>query len=79
MCVVASGTWSLPPPPNVFNINMIISISYLGAHSHIRGLGLDDALEPRQVALIVIIYGCGTCFLLSWNLTYKEMYWYITM
>lgn len=23
----------------------------LGAHSHIRGLGLDDALEPRQVAL----------------------------
>uniref|UniRef100_A0A8C0FZ45 Uncharacterized protein n=1 Tax=Chelonoidis abingdonii TaxID=106734 RepID=A0A8C0FZ45_CHEAB len=20
-----------------------------GAHSHIRGLGLDDALEPRQV------------------------------
>lgn len=22
-----------------------------GAHSHIRGLGLDDALEPRQVEL----------------------------
>ena len=23
----------------------------LGAHSHIRGLGLDDALEPRQVCM----------------------------
>lgn len=23
---------------------------YTGAHSHIRGLGLDDALEPRQVS-----------------------------
>ncbi|PKC07585.1 RuvB-like 2 [Rhizophagus irregularis] len=23
---------------------------FLGAHSHIRGLGLDDSLEPRQVA-----------------------------
>ena len=22
---------------------------FLGAHSHIRGLGLDDALEARQV------------------------------
>lgn len=24
----------------------------LGAHSHIRGLGLDDALQPRQVIII---------------------------
>lgn len=23
----------------------------LGAHSHIRGLGLDDALEPRQASV----------------------------
>jgi RuvB-like protein 2 len=23
---------------------------FLGAHSHIRGLGLDESLEPRQVA-----------------------------
>ena len=22
----------------------------LGAHSHIRGLGLDDSLEPRQMS-----------------------------
>lgn len=25
--------------------------SVAGAHSHIRGLGLDDALEPRQVMI----------------------------
>uniref|UniRef100_A0A8C5B1T5 RuvB-like AAA ATPase 2 n=1 Tax=Gadus morhua TaxID=8049 RepID=A0A8C5B1T5_GADMO len=27
----------------------ITRIERIGAHSHIRGLGLDDALEPRQV------------------------------
>uniref|UniRef100_A0A8C9X5V2 RuvB-like AAA ATPase 2 n=1 Tax=Sander lucioperca TaxID=283035 RepID=A0A8C9X5V2_SANLU len=26
----------------------ITRIERIGAHSHIRGLGLDDALEPRQ-------------------------------
>lgn len=25
-------------------------IERIGAHSHIRGLGLDDALEPREVS-----------------------------
>ncbi len=30
-----------------------ILISLTGAHSHIRGLGLDDALEPRQVMFSV--------------------------
>lgn len=25
-----------------------------GAHSHIRGLGLDDALEPRQVRVLTL-------------------------
>ena len=25
-------------------------IERIGAHSHIRGLGLDDALEPRQIS-----------------------------
>lgn len=29
----------------------LITLSSVGAHSHIRGLGLDDALEPRQVCL----------------------------
>lgn len=76
MYVHASGTWSLLPLPNVVNINKLISILCLGAHSHIRGLGLDDALEPRQVeiSLKFIICSCGTCSLLSWHLTPKEMY-----
>uniref|UniRef100_A0A8C4E2A9 RuvB-like AAA ATPase 2 n=1 Tax=Dicentrarchus labrax TaxID=13489 RepID=A0A8C4E2A9_DICLA len=29
----------------------ITRIERIGAHSHIRGLGLDDALEPRQFLL----------------------------
>ena len=27
----------------------VAHLSVAGAHSHIRGLGLDDALEPRPV------------------------------
>ncbi|PNJ41344.1 LOW QUALITY PROTEIN: RUVBL2 isoform 7 [Pongo abelii] len=29
-------------------IRDVTRIERIGAHSHIRGLGLDDALEPRQ-------------------------------
>uniref|UniRef100_A0A3B1J3M2 RuvB-like helicase n=1 Tax=Astyanax mexicanus TaxID=7994 RepID=A0A3B1J3M2_ASTMX len=29
----------------------ITRIERIGAHSHIRGLGLDDALEPRQIMM----------------------------
>lgn len=39
--------------PDIHGVNSLISILFLGAHSHIRGLGLDDALEPRQVACII--------------------------
>ena len=28
-------------------------LSPIGAHSHIRGLGLDDALEPRPVSSLM--------------------------
>ena len=28
----------------------VTRIERIGAHSHIRGLGLDDALEPRNVS-----------------------------
>ncbi len=28
----------------------VTRIERIGAHSHIRGLGLDDSLEPRQVS-----------------------------
>ena len=30
---------------------IVIDFLFVGAHSHIRGLGLDDALEARQVCL----------------------------
>ena len=33
-------------------------LSPIGAHSHIRGLGLDDALEPRPVSSVVQ-WWCG--------------------
>ena len=28
-----------------------VTVFIAGAHSHIRGLGLDDALEPRSVSI----------------------------
>ncbi len=28
----------------------VTRIERIGAHSHIRGLGLDDSLEPRQIS-----------------------------
>ncbi|XP_032835858.1 ruvB-like 2 [Petromyzon marinus] len=34
----------------VQEVRDITRIERIGAHSHIRGLGLDDALEPRQVS-----------------------------
>ncbi|XP_041343890.1 LOW QUALITY PROTEIN: ruvB-like 2, partial [Pyrgilauda ruficollis] len=44
-----------PPPipsqtPKVPEVRDVTRIERIGAHSHIRGLGLDDALEPRQVS-----------------------------
>ncbi|NXN98722.1 RUVB2 protein, partial [Rhinopomastus cyanomelas] len=36
--------------PKVPEIRDVTRIERIGAHSHIRGLGLDDALEPRQVS-----------------------------
>ncbi|XP_077994261.1 ruvB-like 2 [Glandiceps talaboti] len=34
----------------VQEVREVTRIERIGAHSHIRGLGLDDALEPRQVS-----------------------------
>lgn len=41
----------------------ITKIERIGAHSHIRGLGLDDGLDPRpvntfNVLLNVVFCGC---------------------
>ncbi len=47
------------------DIRDITRIERIGAHSHIRGLGLDDALEPRPVrvsplcVLIVCVCVCA--------------------
>uniref|UniRef100_A0A7M4FFK2 RuvB-like helicase n=1 Tax=Crocodylus porosus TaxID=8502 RepID=A0A7M4FFK2_CROPO len=42
---------SLPPQTTkVPEVRDVTRIERIGAHSHIRGLGLDDALEPRQVS-----------------------------
>uniref|UniRef100_A0A4W3GCM0 RuvB-like helicase n=1 Tax=Callorhinchus milii TaxID=7868 RepID=A0A4W3GCM0_CALMI len=39
----------------------VTRIERIGAHSHIRGLGLDDALEPRQVRSLLcgVVVGGG--------------------
>ncbi|KAF5896663.1 ruvB-like 2 [Clarias magur] len=36
--------------PKVPEVRDLTRIERIGAHSHIRGLGLDDAFEPRQVS-----------------------------
>jgi len=35
----------------VQEVREITRIERIGAHSHIRGLGLDDSLEPRHVSV----------------------------
>jgi len=36
--------------PKIAEVKDVTRIERIGAHSHIRGLGLDDALEPRQIS-----------------------------
>jgi RuvB-like protein 2 len=36
--------------PKVQEVKDVTRIERIGAHSHIRGLGLDDSLEPRQIS-----------------------------
>lgn len=37
-------------------VREITKIERIGAHSHIRGLGLDDSLEPRHVIIILLLF-----------------------
>jgi len=37
----------------VAEIREITRIERIGAHSHIRGLGLDDSLDPRPVSQVL--------------------------
>ncbi len=34
----------------VEEVKDLTRVERIGAHSHIRGLGLDDSLEPRQIS-----------------------------
>ena len=36
--------------PKISQIKDINTLERIGAHSHIRGLGLNDALEPRNIS-----------------------------
>jgi RuvB-like protein 2 len=36
----------------VAEVREITRIERIGAHSHIRGLGLDDSLDPRPVSQV---------------------------
>jgi RuvB-like protein 2 len=36
--------------PKIAEVKDVTRIERIGTHSHIRGLGLDDSLEPRQVS-----------------------------
>jgi RuvB-like protein 2 len=36
--------------PKVSDVKDVTRIERIGAHSHIRGLGLDDSLEPRMIS-----------------------------
>jgi RuvB-like protein 2 len=36
--------------PKVSEVKDVTRIERIGAHSHIRGLGLDDSLEPRNIS-----------------------------
>lgn len=39
-----------PTAEKVQEVREVTRIERIGAHSHIRGLGLDDALEARNVS-----------------------------
>jgi RuvB-like protein 2 len=36
--------------PKVATVKDVTRIERIGAHSHIRGLGLDDSLEPKNIS-----------------------------
>ena len=36
--------------PKVSDVKEVTRIERIGAHSHIRGLGLDDSLEARNIS-----------------------------
>ena len=39
-----------------YKMSHLLIFPGIGAHSHIRGLGLDDALDPRQTSQGTILF-----------------------
>lgn len=48
--MAASSDVAVPGVGGTSEVREVTRIERIGAHSHIRGLGLDDALEPREVS-----------------------------
>lgn len=46
---------TIPASTKVSEVREFSRIERIGTHSHIRGLGLDDALEPRDVTMVYLI------------------------
>ena len=40
----------------VAEVRDVTRVERIGAHSHIRGLGLDDTLDPRPVSQVCVNY-----------------------
>ncbi|KAJ3048692.1 RuvB-like 2 [Rhizophlyctis rosea] len=47
---MASISTTVPAGSGLSDVKELTKIERIGAHSHIRGLGLDDALEPRTTS-----------------------------
>ncbi len=46
----------------VSEVRQVTRMERIGAHSHIRGLGLDDTLDPRPVSQVIShIFMCCSC------------------
>lgn len=54
---------------NVQEVREITKIERIGAHSHIRGLGLNDSLEPRNVIIKHLISSR------YWVIKYETLYY----
>ena len=39
------------PTPKIAEVKDVTRIERVGAHSHIRGLGINQSLDPRQRAM----------------------------
>ena len=58
--------------PKIQEVKDLSRIERIGAHSHIRGLGLDESLEPRMnsqgmVGQVILFFNLARCKKSCWN------------